>query len=352
MMAVGLVLATGAAVALRLTESRPQTVDELIRSRLEEGHAPGAWVVVIRDGQVVKSSAYGVQDLESRIPLETTTYMHIGSVCKMFTAACVARLVDDGKLHLDDSLATFFPSAPDWWKDVTIRQLLVQTSGFPDYLQARALNYDAEYSEDEMVKQVEQLPAGFAPGTRWEYSNTNYLLLGILIHRFSGESFTAFLKHKVLEPAGVKSVFGEGDAPAGAVLSRGYLWVGGWTRALAPSRSMSLVADGCIWANAEGFVEWDKALDAPKRLPKGTEELFWTAGKLPNGTSTEYGAGWSVETHNGAPVYWHNGGWLGFSTFYARFPKANLSVVVCVNGGDIDADQLGFDVADMYMPAK
>lgn len=350
--AVGVLLAIEAAAGLTPATSRPQTVDELILSRLSDGHVPGAWVVVIQNGQVVKCAAFGLQDVESRAPLQTSTYMHIGSVCKMFTAACVMRLVDDGKLHLDDSLTSFFPSSPDWWKDVTVRQLLNQTSGIPDYLQARALIYDVEYTEDEMVRQVGQLPADFAAGKSWEYSNTNYLLLGILVHRVSGQSFAAFLKHRVLEPAGVKSVFAEGDPPAGAILSKGYFWSGEWTRADPPSRSMSLAADGCVWANADGFAEWDKALDDAKRLPKGIKELFWNPVRLANGSSTDYGAGWSVETRNGAPVYWHNGGWEGFSAFYARFPKSHLSIALCVNGGDIDADQLGFDLADMYLQAK
>jgi CubicO group peptidase (beta-lactamase class C family) len=270
----------------------------------------------------------------------------------MFTAACVLKLADDGKLKLDDSLSTFFPSAPESWKAVTLRHLLNQTSGIPDYLQARALDYDREYTEDEMVAALDQLPLGFNPGEKWEYSNSNYLLLGIVVHRVSGMSFADYLKSKVLEPAGVTAVFAEGNAPVGVVQSKGYFWTGDWMLATPASKSLSTAADGCLWANAHGFEQWDKALDTCEHLPKGIAQLFWTAVRLPDGTSTEYGAGWSVETHDGNPVYWHNGGWQGFSSFYARFPKAHLSVAVCVNGGDVDCDQLGFDVADMYLKGR
>lgn len=320
--------------------------------RLATDHAPGAWVVVIQNGHVVKSAAYGLRDVTTQTPLQTTTYMHIGSVGKMFTAACVVRLVEDGKLRLSDTLGSFFPGSPDWWKDVTVQHLLNQTSGIPDYLDNRVLNYDQEYDEADIVKQLQPMPAAFIPGTRWEYSNTNYLLLGILVHRISGVSFSSYLRHKVLEPAGVKSIFGEGDLPSGAVQAKGYFWSMDWVSPDPPSHSMSLAADGCVWANADGFAQWDKALDDMKGLPKGLKEMFWTPIRLPDASSTDYGAGWSIETHDGEPVYWHDGGWLGFSTFYARFPKARLSIVVCANGGRVDTQELGYQLADLYLQPK
>jgi CubicO group peptidase (beta-lactamase class C family) len=350
--AVGILLATGAVVGLRLPIGMPQTVDEAVLAQLGEDHLPGAWVVVIQNGRVVKCVAYGLQNVEPKTPMQTTTYMHIGSVGKMFTAACVMRLVEEGKLKLDDSLASFFAGSPAWWKDVTIRHLLNQTSGFPDYLDSRVLNTDEEYDEADMVTRLQQMPCSFAPGSRWEYSNTNYLLLGILIHRASGMSYAAFLRHKILEPAGVKSIFGEGDPPTGAIQAKGYFWANSWVSPEQPSRRMSVAADGCVWANAQGFVEWDKALDEMKGLPKGLSQVFWTPVRLADGSSSEYGAGWSVEKHNGEPVYTHDGGWMGFSSFYARFPQSHLSVALCVNGGRTDIDALGYEIADLYLQGK
>src|SRR5690606_11337366 len=161
-------------------------VDDYVRSVMEKEKIPGVSLVVLRDGKVMKSAGYGFANLEHEVRATPETIYQSGSVGKQFTAAGILLLAEDGKLSLDDRLAKHFPGGPASWHRITIRQLLTHTSGLKDY-GSDEIDFRRDYTEDEYLEIMQKLPLEFEPGTQWSYSNSGYLILGILTSRLSGK---------------------------------------------------------------------------------------------------------------------------------------------------------------------
>ena len=148
-------------------------------------------------------TGYGLANVELDVPATPATVFQTGSVGKQFTAMAVMMLVDEGKLGLDDHISRFFPGAPATWQDITVRHLLTHTSGIKDWEGKTDIDYRRDYTEDELVQVAMKLAPDFAPGTQWSYSNTGYVLLGILVHKVSGKFYGDFLAERVFKPLGM-----------------------------------------------------------------------------------------------------------------------------------------------------
>src|SRR5262249_16799766 len=152
-------------------------------SQVASRRVPGLSVAVVRDGKVVFAKGYGMANLELSVPATPETVYELASVSKQFTATAVMMLGEEGKLKLDDSIARDLAKTPEAWRAVTVRNLLNHTSGIKDYLNTKGLSLRKDYSNDELVGMVAGLALDFPPGEKWSYSNTNYLLLGMLIEK-------------------------------------------------------------------------------------------------------------------------------------------------------------------------
>src|SRR5690349_6718870 len=248
--------------------ARGDVVDDYIQARMRPLNIAGLSLGVVRNGQIVKASGYGLANLELNSPATPQTVYEIGSMTKQFTATAVMMLVEENKLHLDDSVTKYFPEAPESWRPITIRHLLSHTSGIqnhvavPGYLGSFKTNLLMETTpgREELLRMFFKLPREFEPGETWSYDNTGYYLLGIIVEKVSGKSFWQFLDERIFRPLGMKATRNTDARPLVANRAAGYEWVNGAFEnrpVLAPFIGFSA---GCILSTVEDLARWDAAL--------------------------------------------------------------------------------------------
>jgi len=324
-------------------------VDALMQKVIDAKTIPAAGVVVVRDGKVVLTKGYGAADMEGSTPANENTPFQIASVTKQFTAAAVLLLVEDGKLKLDDTLGKYVTDVPAKWSGVTIRQLLNQVSGIPNYTAGGKLVKDKIYTSSEILGLVKDVPHRFEPGTKWEYSNTNYFLLGMVIEKASGKSYASFMHERIFRPLGMKSTTVNTRGLKIQNAAVGYeLASGKWQRAKLDEPSQPFAA-GAIVSTPVDMAKWAIAAGEGKLLKKTSWDEAWTSAKLADGKSADYGFGWRVAKFGEASYLGHSGGISGFGSFIVRFPAENLAIVVLTNGAGA-AQQLAFEIAGLFVP--
>src|SRR5438128_2212772 len=234
-------------------------VDDYIKAEMQRQRIPGLSLAVIKDGQIILARGYGFANVELQVPVKPETIFQSGSMGKQFTATAVMMLVEAGKLSLADPITKFFSDAPDSWKIITVRHLLTHTAGTTDY--PRDFDFRRDYTEDELLKRAEVIPLSFQPGEKWSYSNLGYVLLGILIHKVSGQFYGDFLQERVFRPLGLTTarIISEADIvpnrAAGYRLVKGELKNQDWV-----SPSLNTTADGALYLTVYDMAKWDAAL--------------------------------------------------------------------------------------------
>lgn len=358
------------------------TVEDKIDSvfaEVTQKDAPGLAALVRKDGKTVFEKGYGVRELRTRAGIDAHTNFRLASFTKQFTAMAIMLLVHDGKLRYDDKLTQVFPEFPAYGKHITIRNLLNHTSGLPDYEdlmdaqeKAKGPIWTSEHQiQDEGVLQLleKESKGFFAPGTGWAYSNSGYVVLGLVVAKVAGKPFGDFLAERIFAPLHMDHtlmyVKGKNE-----VTTRAY----GHTREKETgifketdqSPTSATQGDGGIYTSLEDLVKWDDALRNHTLL--STEEMKpgLTEAKLADGSVTRwpdpphgdngspgkpvsYGFGWFVDPYEGHPRMWHTGGTMGFVTVIERFTADNLTIIVLCNRTDVDPAKLGLKVADLYL---
>ncbi len=329
-------------------------VDDFLQGQMQRLQIPGISLAISRDGQLVRARGYGLANVELDVPVKPETVFQSGSVGKQFTAMAVMLLVDEGKLGLDDPIVKYFPNAPATWQGITVRHLLTHTSGIKDWEGKTDIDYRKDYTEDELVQVAMTLAPDFAPGTQWSYSNTGYVLLGVLVHKVSGEFYGDFLAERVFSPLGMTStrVISESDIvpnrAAGYTLDNGKLQNQEWV-----SPSLNTTADGSLYVTALDLVRWDAALWAHRFIKPESYEAMWSPVKLQDGTTYPYGFAWAFDVQRREHVIRHSGSWQGFKTAIVRYPGPKLTVILLANLGDAELDTLSLvtTVAGLVEPA-
>ncbi len=335
-------------------------VDEAVRVQLKEQKIPGLSLGVMRDGKIIKATGYGLANVELNVPVTPPSIFQTGSVGKQFTATAVMMLVEEGKLGLDDTITKYFPEAPAAWKNVTVRHLLTHTSGIPDYggeestMGKGVINFRQDYTEEELVRKFSAMPMDFQPGEKWKYSNTGYVLLGVLVHRVTGKFYGDFLQERIFQPLGMTSTRIISEADIIPNRSSGYRLVQGelknqeWV-----SPSLNTTADGALYTNVLDLAKWDASLYTEKLLKRASFDQMWTPVKLNSGKTYHYGFGWDVGEVNGHRLLSHDGAWQGFTMSIFRYVDDRLTIVVFTNldeNSSRPAD-IAADVATIYIPA-
>jgi CubicO group peptidase (beta-lactamase class C family) len=313
-------------------------------------HIPGLALLVSRKGVPIRAQGFGQASVELNVPVKPETVFKSGSIGKQFTATAVMLLVEEGKIGLNDPLSKYFPEAPSWWSGVTVRELLSHTAGFTDYPKDFDLRKD--YSEEDLLKIVEAIPAAYPPGTDWKYSNLGYVTLGILIHKASGQYFGDFLQEWVFKPLGMSTTRIIDEADIIPNRAAGYRWDKGQLRNQEwVSPSANSTADGSLYFTILDLAKWDAALYSEKVLKESSKEAMWTVAPLSNGTPNKarYGFGWFVESQNGHRVVGHDGQWQGFESQISRYLDDGLTVAVLVNSGTCDPHLIADEVAAIYL---
>lgn len=275
-------------------DSASQKVDAYINAEIHGEKIPGLALAVIRDGKIIKAQGYGLGNVELNVPVKPETIFQTGSVGKQFTATAVMMLVEEGKISLEDKISKYFPEAPTAWKVITVRHLLTHTSGIPDYGSEKKKMVDLrrDYSEDELVRRFAKFPLDFPPGAKWSYTNSGYVILGVLIHRVSGKFYGDFLEERVFRPLHMDAthIISEQDIvpyrSAGYRLVQGQLKNQEW---VAPK--LNTTADGALYTNVLDIAKWDAALTQQTLLKKSSYEQMYTPVRLNDGKTYPYGFG-------------------------------------------------------------
>ena len=341
--------------ALRRTapgsEPKPgNKVDEFVRSEMARQRVPGVAIAIVNKGGTT-AKGYGYANLEHKAPVTDETIFQSGSVGKMFTATALMLLVEDGKVSLSDPVIKFFPDAPTSWREITVRHLLTHTSGIPDYTTS-TFDYRKDYSEDELSRFAYQQPLEFAPGSRWNYSNTGYALLGFIIHKASGKFYGDVLAERVFKPLGMKTaqIISEAniivDRAAGYHLVNGELKNQDW---VAPK--LNTTADGSLYWSLRDLLAWDTAVKRRAILKPESWEQILTPVRLNSGKTYPYGMGWFLDERNGKPLQQHGGSWQGFKTQFSRFLGDDLDIIVLVNLAQADPMRFVDGIAAILNPS-
>jgi D-alanyl-D-alanine carboxypeptidase len=323
-------------------------IDAVVQKAFDAKNIPGAGVAVVRRGKVVLTKGYGTADIESGTLANGKTGFQIASVTKQFTAAGIMLLVEEGKLKLDDTLGKFVSDVPAKWNTVTIRQLLNQISGIPNYTMGGKLLSDKVYTKAEIIGLVKDVPMTFEPGTQWEYSNTNYYLLGMVIEKVSGRAYPDFMRDRIFKPLGMESTVVNTSGLKIKNAGVGYNFGGGnWQKTSAdPSQPF---AAGAIVSTAEDMAKWAIAVSQGKLLKKTSWDEILMSGKLTDGKLTNYGFGWNIGKMGEVEYIGHSGGIQGFGSYHVRFPADDLSVVVMTNTVGTST-KIANDIAALYLP--
>jgi len=359
--------------------STDKKIDELF-SGVTSPDLPGLAVRVRQNGKTVLERGYGVTDLRTKIKIDAHTNFRLASFTKQFTAMAIMVLVHDGKLRYDETLAKMFPDFPAYGKAITVRNLLNHVSGLPDYedlMEAAGKANGPKWSperqiqDDEVLELLKKAEAGkFAPGTSWAYSNSGYVLLGLIVAKTSGKTYGEFLHERIFAPLKMNHtiVYQKGKNEV-ANRAYGHSKEDGELKETDQSSTSATLGDGGIYSNLEDLAEWDKALRkhmlvsekemqpalAPVKLNDGSEP-HWP--KEPNGDNLHpgksvcYGFGWFLDPYNGHPRMWHTGSTMGFRTVIERFLGENLTIIILSNRTDLDPEKLSLEVADLFLPAK
>jgi CubicO group peptidase (beta-lactamase class C family) len=324
-------------------------------------HAPGLGVIVIRDGRTVFQRGYGVADLRTLTAIGPQTNFRLASVTKQFTAMAVMLLVHDGKLKYEQRLTDIFPDFPEYGRDITIRNLLNHTSGLQDYEDLMTPNPDPGYQihDSEVLELLKrQRTTKFPPGTRWQYSNSGYVVLGLVVERVSGEPFREFLKDRIFTPLAMdQTVLYEKAKNEVSHRAFGHTPTAhGWKETDQGSTSAT-EGDGGIYSSLTDLAKWDLALRDHTLLSEAEMRPAITPVNVPrveepDGSPAAYGFGWFLNPYKSHARMWHYGETVGFRTAIERFTADKQTVIVLANRSDVDANQLALRVADLFLPKE
>ena len=344
--ACALVLSSRFAAAqdVRILEPR---VDSLF-AQYTRGTSPGVAVAIIRDGRVFFEKGYGFADIEHRVPMSPSTVFDIASVSKQFTGLAVSMLIDQGRIAVADTIRKYLPEMYAFNPPITVYNLLHHTSGLRDWpgmLTFAGWNPGDVISFEHILTFARnQHTLNFTPGAEYTYSNTNYNLLAEIVARVSGKSFRAFTDSAIFRPLGMMSTHFRNDL--GEIFpNRSY----SYTRApdstwrLVPNQLMAQ-GSSSLFSTADDLAKW--LINFGTRAVGGTKAIdrMLEKGKLNDGKSIDYGFGVTTIAPNGVPVITHNGGWAGYSTFVAFYPKTRDGVVLLANT-PLNPDVTGYTLA-------
>jgi len=327
-----------------------QRIDEFVRAEMVRQKVPGVAIAVVNKGEVI-ARGYGSANLEQQAPVTDETIFQSGSLAKMFTATAVMLLVEDGKLSPSDPIMKLLPDAPAAWRSITVRHLLNHTSGIAEYTTS-TFNYRKDYTEEELAQFAYQQPLEFPAGSRWNYSNTGYVLLGIIVHKASGQFYGNVLAERVFKPVGMQTarVISEADVirhrAAGYQLVRGEVKNQDWV-----SPRLCTTADGSLYWSLRDLLAWDAAVKRRAILKAESWHEILTPARLNSGKTYPYGMGWFLDERGSKPLQWHGGSWQGFRTQFSRFLGDDLDIIVLANLAQANPARFVDGIAAIFNPS-
>jgi CubicO group peptidase (beta-lactamase class C family) len=343
---------------------QPEQIDEIFIG-LKSVTSSGAAVLVLKRGQVIFERGYGISDLHSLRKIDSHTNFRLASCTKQFTAMAIMLLVHDGKLRYEDRLTDVFPDFPEYGKSITIRNLLNHTSGLLDY--EDLMEKPSAGIREEQIPQIkdagvldilkQQKTTKFPPGTRWDYSNSGYAVLAMVVGKVSGQPFGDFLHDRIFAPLKMNSTIAY-EKGKNTVPNRAYGHTdgnGAW-REMDQSSTSAVLGDGGVYSSLGDLAKWDQALANHALLREAEMKPAITPVKVPDGSVQEpdgapaaYGFGWFLNSYKNHPRMWHYGETVGFRTTIQRFVNDKLTIIVLCNRDDLVPAGLALRVADLFL---
>lgn len=313
-----------------------------IQRKFEELKIWGLAIAVGRAGHILYEHGFGFRDADKLKPIDPETHFEIGSITKQFTAAAILQLKEQGKLSLDDALAKYVPTFPHG-SEISIRQLLNQTSGLVDYFAVRGFDEHELGGFEKIVNLIEKEPLKFVPGESFAYSNTNYIALGRVVEVVSGESYRRYIQRHLFDPAGMSQSTTIAEENAVENMAVGFANDPNEPDHIVPALRFSpglAWSAGYIVSTVGDLEKWDTALRNGRIISPTDYALMTKPFKPSSGVSAHYGFGLIIDTYiehgsfNDHPRFWHAGGTWGFSAGNFVFPNEDLDFLILTNQGD------------------
>ena len=336
----------------QLSETQRASIDEIARKVLSDTGVPAASVAIVKDGRIAMAQTYGDATLSPKVPATPVMRFKIGSVTKQITAAALLLLAEQHKLSLEDPVSRYLPELTRA-SEITLRQLLSHTSGYQDY-------YPLDYVTPLMARDTTpaqildgwaKKPLDFDPGTRWQYSNTNYVIIGQVIEKVTHQPLIEFLRTNIFEPLGMHSATDSSNVEWGNADPTGYKFI-----ALGPARPA--VPEGKGWAYAAGDLAmtasdlalWDISLMNGTMLKPTLLKEMTTEAPLKTGTGSRYGLGLALAADSSGHRRWsHGGGTAGFMSANVMLPDDHIAVAVLTNGESPAASLIERQIEDFLL---
>lgn len=352
LLALGLVVALASSAARAQPADYPSEARKIVEAYVQADRFSGA-ILVAKGDKPVFREAFGLANREWNIPATPQTVFRLGSLTKQFTAAAILQLAEQGKLGLDDPISKYYAAAPPAWAGITLRHLLTHTSGIPSYTNIPGF-FDAasrvDLTPEQIIALTRDKPLEFEPGSRFNYDNTGYVLLGYVIDKVSGQAYGAYLDDHIFKPLGLAHTGYDVSAEILPRRAAGYSVQGG-KAANAPYLSMTLpYAAGALHSTVDDLLAWELALQGGKVIePASLKAMFTDYG-------AKYGFGQAIGSLGSHRLWSHGGGINGFATLLSRYPDDDLTVIVLSNIQEAPVGKIRAELAALYLgvtiPAK
>jgi CubicO group peptidase (beta-lactamase class C family) len=334
------------------TGARARAIEAIVQGELRSGSTPGIAIGVVEDGLLVYARGFGYANLESRRRVGAATEFYAGGLSKQFTAASILLLAQDKKLSLDDRVTKYVPEL-SIARNVTIAQLLRQTSGLPDYTNAPGIAHDPSkpVKIGDLLKAVNRMPLAAQPGTAYQYNNFNYIVAALIVERASEVPLSVFFQTHIFEPLIMTSTFLAGDQGISPLRAFGYTRSGGKFARAARWDASWLLGTGDLVTNVYDMAKWD--IGMPLLLNVDSVREMWSTSNV---KGAQYGMGWNVDQRGGQRFLWNNGEIAGFHAMNALLPDRHVAVIVLANadslhGQDtVSPERLANRVLDVVAP--
>ena len=354
----------GVASQVRAQESNDAAIvariDSLAKDYMTLKKAPGVSIAVVRGRDTLVMKGYGLANREAKRAATASTIYRIGSITKQFTAAGIMREVEQGKLSLDDPISKYLPDVPTHGQRITVRNLLNHTSGVHNYTDSPdwVKRWGEEMTPRQIVAFVDKDTLDFAPGTKWSYSNTGYVLLGMILEKVTGQPYATYLQRQFFTPLGLTQTSYCPDRPKDPQFADGYAAASGTVKPAEYLNITQPFAAGALCSTVRDLVRWHRALLDGRVVGARSYSLMTTADTLKNGSRMNYGFGLVPGQLGGQRMINHSGGINGFTTYGLYMPDENLNVIVLSNsdGGpgplalNVTRAVLGIPVVPMPKP--
>lgn len=334
-------------------QSTESKIDSILLKEFNDSNGPGCVFMVAQGGRIIYQKAFGKANLELNVNLNTDDVFQLGSMTKQFTAVAVLMLEQQGKLSVKDPVSKYIPDYPEGSK-ITIHHLLTHTSGIKDFTKMKSLPSIAkkEMTPKMMVDFFKNEPGDFAPGERFDYNNSGYVLLGYIIELVSGDTYESFIKKNIFDKVGMSQSGYANDSKV--IYKRAY----GYQKKEQGYVNKSVISftvpfsSGSLMSTLNDMLKWQNALNQNVLLNAEETQKAFSKYKLNNGDEFDYGYGWHIKKIDGTPTREHGGSIFGFKTMGVYIPEMDVYVLGLSNCDCHSPTQVTKDIAALVIKDK